>query len=487
MARMTAHDTMVALRRLGLGPRPGDVRRIAGDPRGYVMAALARPSIGLLEHSDLEPSHVTFAAFREARRADRLLKARDGAVAKDGGAASKAGAAAAEPMAEKAESAEVGAMAKRAPTRAGEIRREAFRDEVVQRLARAVATDTPFLERLVMFWSNHFCVSAAKGPVRAIAGAYEREAIRPHVLGRFADMLKAVEQHPAMLIYLDNQVSIGPNSKAGRNRDKGLNENLAREILELHTLGVDGGYSQGDVTTLARMLTGWTVAQPGQAQGEAGRFHFAVNRHEPGERTLLAKRYPESGLAAGEAALADLARHPATARHLARKLAVHFLADDPPPALVSRLERAWRDSDGHLGEVAKALVAAPEVWAAPPAKVLPPYDFLVAIVRGLRVGAPPAEMLRLAALLGQPVWQPPSPKGWPDGDNAWTAPAALRERLRIAERAAREVAPGIDPRALAEDLLGPGLSERSREAIARAESREQGFELLVMAPEHVRR
>ena len=196
--------------------------------------------------------------------------------------------------------------------------------------------------RLVMFWSNHFCVSANKGPVRGMAGAYEREAIRPHVLGRFVDMLLAVERHPAMLVYLDNHVSIGPNSRAGLNRGLGLNENLAREILELHTLGVGGGYTQEDVTNLARILTGWTVANLANPVGEPGRFFFAPARHEPGAWTVLGKRYGEAGMAAGEAVLRDLARHPATARHIARKLARHFVSAEPPAALVARLTPASR-------------------------------------------------------------------------------------------------------------------------------------------------
>ena len=176
----------------------------------------------------------------------------------------------------------------------GRIRREAFQQEAFARFSHAAATDAAFLERLVMFWSNHFCVSANKGPVRGMAGAYEREAIRPHVLGRFADMLIAVEQHPAMLIYLDNAQSIGPNSRAGLNRGRGLNENLAREILELHTLGVGGGYTQDDVTSLARILTGWTVGNLANAASEPGKFFFAPARHEPGDRTVLGKRYPDA-------------------------------------------------------------------------------------------------------------------------------------------------------------------------------------------------
>jgi uncharacterized protein (DUF1800 family) len=369
----------------------------------------------------------------------------------------------------------------------GQVRREAFLSEAFARIQHATATEAAFLERLAMFWSNHFCVSANKGPVRGIAGAYEREAIRPNVLGRFADMLLAVAQHPAMLVYLDNAQSIGPNSRAGINRGRGLNENLAREILELHTLGADGGYTQEDVTNLARILTGWTVGTLDSPAAEPGKFFFAPARHEPGDWTVLGKRYRDQGQLSGQAVLRDLAQHPATARHIARKLARHFIADDPPAAVVQKLETTFLGTGGDLGAVARALVEQPQAWAAPPAKVLPPYDFLVAAARGFALEAKPQEVLRLATLLGQPLWRPPAPAGWPDSDGAWAGPSALRERLRVAEVAARQATRLADPRAVADDILGDAMGTPTRQAIARAETREQGLELLLMSPEFQRR
>jgi uncharacterized protein (DUF1800 family) len=360
-----------------------------------------------------------------------------------------------------------------------------------------VKSDTALLERLVSFWSNHFAVSALKGgAVRAIAGAYEREAIRPHVLGRFETMLMAVEQHPAMLIYLDNQLSIGPNSPAGRNRKRGLNENLAREILELHTLGVDGGYSQTDVTNLASLITGWAIAGQGGLGGlgqgaqdrvPPGSFLFTPNRHEPGQLLVLGKTYGGKGRMSGEQALADLARHPATARHIAGKLASHFVSETPPPKLVAALAETFTRTDGDLAAVTRALVTADEVWTAPAKKVAPPADFAVSLVRGLELKTRPPELMRLANLLGQPLWQVQSPKGWTDEDNAWMGPAAVRERLRAAEKFAREVPKLADPREVAADLFGTALSDASRQAIARAESREQALEILIMTPEFQRR
>ena len=201
------------------------------------------------------------------------------------------------------------------------------------------------------------------------------------MLGRFGDMLKAVEQHPAMLFFLDNQQSLGPDSRAGQNRKRGLNENLAREIMELHTLGVGGGYSQEDVTSLARIITGWTFAGRQGRLGTPGIFAFNANAHQPGPQTLLGKTYADTGLAQGEAALADLARHSSTAKFIATKFARHFVADDPPPALVARLQQAFRKSDGDLGVLATTLVDSDEAWRAPQTKIRSPYEYLVAAGR----------------------------------------------------------------------------------------------------------
>ena len=484
---MSTRDAATAQRRFGLGARPGDMARVAGDARGFVLAQLANPAGARLARTDLEPSWVVFA---EAQRAQESLR-RNREVAEKAG----------RPPSEGAVEAQTEASRKRSPAtspRPGAIRREAYQAELGARIEHAIGTETPFLERLVLFWSNHFCVSAAKGNVRGMAGGYEREVIRAHVLGRFADMLKASAQHPAMLVYLDNQLSIGPMSRAGLNRGRGLNENLAREILELHTLGVDGGYTQADVTNLARILTGWTVGSVREPVTEPGKFFYAPNRHEPGTWQVVGRSYENRGLETGEAVLADLARHPATARHLARKLARHFVGDEAPLGLAARLEQTFRETDGDLTQVAGALASAPEAWEAPPRKVVPPYDFAVSLARGMGLGrtpptAPdaaerrPRQIARLAAALGQPTWLVPSPKGWPDDDDAWMGPSAVRERLRIAEMATRAADRDADPRRLALELMGEWMSEETRAAIARAESREQGLELLVMAPEFLRR
>jgi uncharacterized protein (DUF1800 family) len=356
--------------------------------------------------------------------------------------------------------------------------------EAQARFDEAANAKIGFVERLIWFWSNHFCVSADKVP--AMAGPYEREAIRTHVLGRFSDMLQAVESHPAMLFYLDNVQSMGPDSVAGINRDKGLNENLARETLELHTLGVRSGYSQADVTNFAKVLTGWTWIQPSEPV-YGGEFAFVERMHERGDQTVLGKRYPDNGVEQGRAVLADLARHPATARHIAQKLAAHFVADEPPPSLVAKLEKTFLDSGGNLKEVAKSLILADESWAPQRTKLKPPSAWLASVARITDAPAPMpiGRVLGAQAMLGEALWRPPAPNGYPDTESAWID--GVPRRLDIADDYAGRLANNVDPLALVDSALGPLASVDTRETIARAESRKQALALLVMAPEFLRR
>jgi uncharacterized protein (DUF1800 family) len=493
---MSKRDAAVATRRFGLGPRPGEIARIASDPRGAVLAQLARPETARLDRPELESSHSAFVIVQALEREKRLARAANKEKAQDRAKANSAPPAAmdggrpAEEMAGTKPAAGAARVAGAEPASEPGVppRRQIAREEAIARAEQAAATETPFLERLVYFWSNHFCVSTTKGGyVAVLAGSYEREVIRPHVLGRFGDMLLAAEQHPCMLIYLDNHNSIGPNSVAGRRRERGLNENLAREILELHTLGVDGGYTQEDVTNLARLITGWTVGGHSNEPFEPGKFVFVPQRHEPGTWRVVGKSYGGNGRAGGEAALADLARHPSTARHIATKLARHFIAEKPPEAVVERLRRAFLDTGGDLAAVTRALLLSEEAWQAPPVKMTPPFDFVVGLQRSLDFKVQPFELIRLSHALGQPLWRPPSPKGWPDSDDAWMGPSALRERLRVAERVATRTSRGDDPRAVAEDLLGGIMTDEVRQAVARAETREQAMQLTIMAPEFQRR
>jgi uncharacterized protein (DUF1800 family) len=369
-----------------------------------------------------------------------------------------------------------------------------------------VNTDRPFLERLTQFWTNHFAVSIDKIAVLGLAGAMEREAIRPRVTGDFADLLLAVEKHPAMLLYLDNHASIGPHSKlAGlaarraRNGSRriGINENLAREILELHTLGVDAGYTQADVTTFAQAISGWSIGgqdmsrrleKLGVDNGTPGEFLFREVFHEPGAKRLLGKSYADDGVRQGEQILRDLAVHPRTARHVCTKLARHFIADEPPAAAVDRLTRAWLESRAHLPAVYAALVAAPECWAQPLAKFKTPSDYIYSAFRALGIPLRDGRRaLQPFEALGQRNLMPGSPAGWPDTSADWDGSSALLKRIAWADVVAQCMGDARNARELAPRLLGATLSRETATQIARAESGAQALTLLLASPEFMRR
>src|ERR1051325_2938640 len=315
----------------------------------------------------------------------------------------------------------------------------------------AHAAEIGFVERLVWFWSNHLCVSSIFVPF--VAGGYEREAIRPHVLGRFEDMLNASASHPAMLQYLDNARSVGPKSVAGLIYKVGLNENYARELLELHTLGVCTGYTQDDVISLAKVFTGWTLL-PAFTNPEHGvEFVFNPRIHEPGAKLVLGKSYADRGVGQGRDVLADLARHPATAEHVARKLARHFVADDPPAPLVDRLALRFRDTGGDLKEIAKALVAAPEAWDTPPIKLKRPNEWLTAMGRALPLDGNVGQALRTRLSMGEQLWGLPQPEGFSDRQADWAD--TLAQRLDVPEIVAGRVEAIGDPQELVEATLGP--------------------------------
>jgi uncharacterized protein (DUF1800 family) len=458
----------LALHRFGFGPGRDSIGGIASDPRGAVLAELERPGAGYLA-SGLPSSSEAARAVFDFRAEEQAKKKLEQRAKKD----MQANAAA-----PNASDADAASAQKPAEPR---LPQQILQNEAHVRYQAAIDAGVGVVERLVWFWSNHFCVSADKDI--AVVGAYEREAIRPHVLGRFADMLATVESHPAMLVYLDNVPSMGVNSIAGINRDKGLNENLAREILELHTLGVRSGYSQTDVTSFANVLTGWTRIDPAEP-AHGGEFLFNKRLHEPGEQSVLGKRYAQAGVDQGYAVLADLARSPATTQHIALKLARHFTADDPPPALVAKLARAFADSDGNLKEVAKALVTADEAWTPQRTKLKRPSEWIVAALR--LTGAPLAigRAIGAQAALGEALWRPPAPNGWPDTEAAWLDGVA--HRLDIAAEFAGHL-PDAEPAALLEGGLGPLASRETAETIAHAESRSQALALLLMSPEFLRR
>lgn len=374
--------------------------------------------------------------------------------------------------------------------------RQLNRDGLLRRWQHVVTTQTPVAERWTQFWSNHFCVAATKGAVQGLVWPHENEAIRPHAFGNFRALVRASTLHPAMLLYLDNAQSIGPDSRAGRrrmdaaeqrqNRPRGLNENLARELLELHTLGVDGGYTQADVTETARLLTGWTVRFNGD--GFAG---FLPQLHQPGPKTILGRRYAE-GPEALDRLIDALTRHPATARHLATKLARHFVTDDPPAALVDAVAAGFKASDGDLRQTARALFEHPLTWQADHApKLKRPEELVLSAHRMLKLPFAAGRELEFATLsvqaMGQSLGRAPSPQGWPDRTEDWLSPDSLFKRVQWAEQFAARHANEADARLLAKLALGDDLGDATRQQIERADSGAQALALWLASPEFQRR
>ncbi|MBV9653456.1 MAG: DUF1800 domain-containing protein, partial [Acetobacteraceae bacterium] len=341
---------------------------------------------------------------------------------------------------------------------------------------------SPFRERLVWFWANHFTVSVRGGPTAALAGAFVQEAIRPHVTGHFADMLLAAVRHPAMLLYLNNAGSVGPDSPAGLRTGRGLNENLARECLELHTVGASAGYAQADVTAFAAVLTGWSVA----IDRDPGGFLFRDRAHQPGDKVVLGRMFPEGELG-GVQAVGFLAGHPATHRRLATKLARHFVADDPPVGAIAAIEAALRDSGGDLGAATRAVLALSAAWE-PLGKLRAPQDYALAVLRAAAL--PPdarPDVLGIFARLGQPLFGAPLPNGWGDVAAEWCGPDQMLRRVDWAYTLAGGLGDGTDPARCAEASLGPLLRPATATALRRAGSRHDALALLFAAPEFQRR
>jgi uncharacterized protein (DUF1800 family) len=524
-------DTSIARNRFGLGARPGD--ETGGDPRQWLADQLMRFEAQPQPLAGAVPSGQAVRDFADYQEQLRLLRQRygvrpqrpagqparpagsqppmqEGAVA-DGAAMQDMQAAGQMQPGPQMQSGGMAAPGKPdADDPLAEFRRTARRKAqqiyvgaVSGRALAALTSTTPFAERLVHFWANHFAVSADKLELVGLAGTLEFEAIRPHVMGKFGDMLNAVERHPAMLMYLDQAQSIGPNSEAGQIAQRrqaakraGLNENLAREIMELHTLGVRSVYTQADVTEFARAMTGWTVSGIGRGQaaryagtdGEPGKFVFAERLHEPGTRTILGRSWNERGEAQAAGVLDHLATHPATARHIATKLARHFAGDEPPAAVVARLEKAYLGSGGDLPTVYRALIAAPECWVPQPLKFKSPWEWSISAMRALgTTQVQPQAVNGLMGQLGQPVWKPGSPAGWDDVAGAWVGPDAVMRRVEAAERMAQRARDTIDARQRAAELFPGVLSPGTTQSIARAESPRQGLALMLVSPEFLRR
>lgn len=469
-------ETVIAANRFGLGARPGDLDKIGDSPREWLLAQVQQPRPLLKSVGEVSTSKEAILMQLEYRRQNR-------------------------------ESMQAGTQAANANNiqMMAQNMRPLFEQHLAARLTQALESEATFYERLVHFWSNHFAVSITNIQAMGSIATLEFEAIRPNITGHFVDLLLAVEQHPVMLAYLDNVQSIGPNSRIGsftgrRNQNRNadlrprkvdINENLAREILELHTLGVDGGYTQQDVTTFAKVITGWGIGDGNNSRfnrSEPGEFFFNDNAHEPGSQTLLGKSYKQNGIRQGEAVLADLAQSPSTARHLATKLARHFIDDDPPAAAVDRISKAYLESDGHLPTVYEALVNSAEAWSEPLAKYKSPKDFILSMYRAIDFA--PQRTQQIAGpftVLGQEPFRSGSPAGWPDTAQDWSGGEALFKRVEIAVTTGNNIGNRYDPVALATAIMGPVVGERTLTAISRAESGSQGIALLFASSEFMRR
>ncbi len=453
-----------AVNRFGLGARPGELSAVGDDARGWLLAQLAGGAEVL---PDALPDSLDYlrqeVGVRDLRK---VARESNGDMT-----------------------------AEQAAKDAAQELRKRIRQEIALRQQVAVVTARSFPERIVRFWSNHFAISTDKNIAASFAAPMEREAIRPHAFGKFSDLLVAVETHPGMLLYLDNTQSIGVDSKAGmraRNAPnpkaarRGLNENLAREILELHTLGVDGGYTQGDVIEFAKAITGWSLQRPQDASATGAPFRFNANTHEPGDRRVLGRHYREEGEAQGRAILNDLALQPATAKHLSLKLARHFVADQPPPQLVAAMAQAYLASGGDLTALYTAMVRHPLAWVPAARKFKTPQDFLLSSLRALALDGQnaAARTLDLQARMGHPVFQPRSPAGFADTAADWSGPDALYKRVQAAQTLA-DAAPQAtadDPVRLAQQALGDGMDAETLTAVRRAESPRQGVALLLASP-----
>ena len=433
-----------ALDRVAFGPRPGDVARVEALGVDRWIA------------QQLAPSRIRDDGAARLEASFPLARARPADVLEDLRAATQGDTVA----------------RRHARRRAAEVARQVQ----TERLARAVGSDRQLEEVLVDFWANHFSVFAGKGPVRLYVGQYEHDAIRPFVLGRFRDMLGAVAHSPAMLYYLDNwrsaADSLHPTLASGRRRPplgspgasapaaprpRGLNENYARELLELHTLGVDGGYTQRDVIEVARAFTGWTIAAP----REGGGFVFRPALHDAGAKVILGMRIPAGGGESdGERVLDLLARHPSTARTIATKLATRFVSDDPPPALVARAAAVFTATDGDLRETLRVILTSPEFFsrAAFRSKVKSPFELVASGMRA--IGAAPDATprgARTVAQLGQPLFGHRDPDGWPERSAEWLSAGAVVSRINFGLALAARAPLGDTLRAV---LASPGFQRR---------------------------
>ncbi len=456
---MSSQDAAIAVTRFGIGARMGEIEDVGNDARGWLEAQLSAPHKARINSSDLKSTDDIAAQFIAARREMRNVR-RSGAEANDN---------------------------------RRKLRRSLTQNlitEIEARNSHAMKTQHGFLERWVRFWSNHFTVSSRKFETLGLVGAFEREAIRENAFGSFETLLFASTFHAAMLLYLDNHRSIGPSTRIAKRRKVGLNENLAREVLELHTLGVGGGYAQDDVEAFAKALTGWTIAGPPLRSSGFGKVIFEPRIHEPGDQTVLGTRYRQDGAGQAKAVLSDLAKHPSTAEHIATKLARHFVSDKPPASVIEKIKLIFLKTDGDLKELARAIIHLDEAWLPESQKLKTPEELLISSARAL--GEVPVygqvrDLRKIYQSLGQAPFAAPAPEGWPDKADDWAGPDAIKKRLEWANRAGQRGQSHMNASAFLDGALGPLASTDTKLWISRAESNAQGLTLALMSPEFQRR
>jgi len=507
-------NSYIALHKFGLGARQGEAAQVSSNPQSWLMAQLTDVSSTLDEYSlaSSQDGIALFYDYLRAKRAennadqpvlatsvnkkDRLAafvadidRLRSTEVMIDDNGVRGTSLADASNTFLKKKTGDLSGIAANKPSHT--LLQQIFTEhyaEIGVRTAHAILTPASFREALVRFWSDHFNVYANKSLLaRVTAATMEREAIRPNVTGKFVDMLIAVESHPAMLIYLDNWISVGPNSFAGKEYGLGINENLARETMELHTLGVDGGYNQEDIIAYAKAITGWSFGNPNIQPENMGSFVFEPLLHEPGVVTVMGTAYTGAGVDQGLAVLTDLAAHPSTAKFIAGKLARHFHSDNPPQSLIDRLELAFNISGGDLLVVSSSLVTAPEMWQGSFSKLRNSEEFAIAALRAFGFDTlTPSQSVFVFDAITQIPFSYHAPDGWPKDEANWASSSILSARINLANLLSGYISGPNDPLAAAQELFGPMLTQFTADAISAASSIEQGYTLLMMSPEFQR-
>ena len=444
----------IAVTRFGLGAQRGEIKLASESPENWLLEQLDTKNVQSVAWSNLiHSSQALSIAFQYRRNRNKMMSAQENKRSKS----------------------------------FNRFVRDNLESEVKARAIYAAQTKAPFHERLTRFWANHFSVSARNRQTNLLAGAYEREAIRPNILGNFTDLAIEAIFHPAMLTFLDNVSSVGPNSRAGQRRNKGLNENLAREVLELHTITPAAGYDQKDVTEFAKALTGWTIGQNKKDLRGTGRTTFNDTLHEPGMRKVLGRKYSNKGNRQAISILKTICAHPDTAKNIAQKLARHFVSDIPPPSLVKRLEDNFIKTNGDLKSLYETLVSSPEAWVHTAQKVKSPEELLTSTARAIGIEKVFSIHIRDSYdSLAQRPFSAPTPEGWPDTAESWLGPDAIMKRIEWANEFASTI-PNLDAVKFLYLALGPRLSDKTRANIMRAESQQQALVLALMSPDYQRR